>query len=510
MRKNRRRLLLAGVVFSFLCLLAGMLFCLGVFPVEPPDELALATPSPTLASTASPSLPLEVPLYEFAIVLDVDNHQLKNVMRFHYTNNTGDPLYELYFHLYPNAYKTQDVIGENNLTGYYPSGVFSPGSTSVHRVNVNGESAFFKLEHDGQLLNVPFTLALAPGRSVEVTVEYNVQVPHMNNRFGYGNIGYQLGNFCPVLAVYENSAWNVSGYLPLGDPFYSEVADYKVAFTRPSAYVLACTGTITDEKITPDGLTTSYIAASKVRSFAAVAAKGYQIAEREEDGVCVKSYALTQKNASRAADIAVKALRLYTERIGTYPYDTLVIAQTNLSGGVGMEYPGLVMIERSLYLNGRDLDLSMTIAHEIAHQWFYAVVGNDEINAPWLDESLVNYLGLLYFEQYEPALFDDIREYTIDASIGTQYRIDGALNDYPTETDYANAVYVRGGALFDALRQEMGDDAFFDSLKYYYRENAFQIVTKQELYAALEHVSGRSWSVWFEDRLKQAQSSVAA
>lgn len=104
----------------------------------------------------------------------------------------------------------------------------------------------------------------------------------------------------------------------------------------------------------------------------------------------VRGIAATEGAAQFSAEAAAYALDFYSRKIGLYPYTELFVVPFDQTGG--MEYPGLVMISsRYLRSNNRAEMGELVIAHEVAHQWFYALVGSDQIKAPWLDESLVEF-----------------------------------------------------------------------------------------------------------------------
>lgn len=60
-----------------------------------------------------------------------------------------------------------------------------------------------------------------------------------------------------------------------------------------------------------------------------------------------------------------------------------------------MEYPSLVFIEEEFF-NTADNMGAAVVAHETAHQWFYGIVGNDEVREAWLDESLTDYATMAF------------------------------------------------------------------------------------------------------------------
>jgi aminopeptidase N len=142
------------------------------------------------------------------------------------------------------------------------------------------------------------------------------------------------------------------------------------------------------------------------------------------------------------------------------------------------------------------------------HQWFYALVGNDQINAPWLDESLSFYLGMLYFEQYEPAAFENLKRIYFVEHNTPSGRIDGAVTQYAGENEYARSVYYRGAHMFHLLRERIGDDAFFAALKLYAERNAYGIAVKEDLITAFEQASGEELTLFFENHLAAPANST--
>ena len=471
-------------------------------PIKTPAVTATPAPAPSpAASTPNPNQPLGKPVnaphtrYELAAELHPSYDRLYAKLRVQYQNTTPDTLYELVFNLYPNAFASKDAPGTSEGNHEFDS-----GRIIVSAVSLNDQLAYFEISDDGMQLHVPLVKELLPGENAQVFIDFAVDVPERNARFGKTEIGYQLGNFLPTLAVYQDGAWVTDAYPDKGDPFYSESADYAVALTYPSDYTLACTGSVVKSE-TGNGLTTTYAAASRVRDFACTLSIGLQAAQETFEGVRIYSYALSQASAERGAQLAKKALAALTPVIGTYPYETLTVAQVEMYYA-GMEYPNLLMVQRELYLPGREMELELTIAHELIHQYFYGVVGSDQINAPWLDEALTSYLSIVYFQKAGnvPAYEALYNRYIVErAPLGT--RVDGKLYDYTTEESYVNSVYWRGAAIYHALREEIGDDAFFDGVRVYLQDNAYRIATKADLIAAFEKSSGRSLGAWFEAKL---------
>jgi hypothetical protein len=133
----------------------------------------------------------------------------------------------------------------------------------------------------------------------------------------------------------------------------------------------------------------------------------------------------------------------------------------------GMEYPGFVMMSPlpvESPVAGSSLD--RLLLHEIAHQWFYSLVGNDEIDDPWLDEAIAWYLIYAYYEDVRPDLAALVHRNVIVGS-GTG-NVDGRLSDYPpagADAIYYANVYRRGARFVEELHGQLGNSAFWAVLR---------------------------------------------
>ena len=247
-----------------------------------------------------------------------------------------------------------------------------------------------------------------------------------------------------------------------------------------------------------------------MREFASMLGLSMQQAKETRGEVTIHSYALSGGSAQRGAGIAKNVLDTLSPILGNYPYSTLTVAQADMAYA-GMEYPNLLMVQRELYLPGRELELELTIAHEIIHQWFYGIIGSDQYNAPWLDESLTSYLSVVYFERTgNTAAYGALNSRYLVERGALGGRIDGALSSYPTEDAYVNSAYWRGAAMFAALREKIGDEAFFNGLRAYIENNAYGVATRAELIGAFEQASGIPLTEWFNQWLAPPSGTNAA
>jgi aminopeptidase N len=176
----------------------------------------------------------------------------------------------------------------------------------------------------------------------------------------------------------------------------------------------------------------------------------------------------------------------------------------------GIEYPGLVVIADRLYQpSGDNGYFDFVVAHEVAHQWWYSLVGDDQVNHPWLDEALAEYAAILYFEDtVNKTLADQLVKQVLEepyqqlVQARHDQKVDQAVAAF-AEQDYGIVVYRKGALFFKALRDAIGDVKFNAFLKTYFSQNRYGIATPQRLLAAAESVADRAtvrslYSKWIE------------
>jgi aminopeptidase N len=174
----------------------------------------------------------------------------------------------------------------------------------------------------------------------------------------------------------------------------------------------------------------------------------------------------------------------------------------------GMEYPGIVAISQELYdpqaiVMGlpSEIILESTVAHETAHQWFYNVVGNDQVDEPWLDEALVQYATGLYYEDvYGEASAEEYRE-SWDSLWDLVDRVDipiGLPSGAYTDEEYQPIVYGRGPLFFMQLAEKLGPE-FDGFLREYYESHKWGIGTAEAFRQEAEECCQCDLTALFEE-----------
>lgn len=457
------------------------------------------------------SLSANLSKYEIQISLNSESMSAQAHEKFTYVNNTESVLKHLSFHLYPQFFEegaTDLIISSTHLNVAYPNGM-DYGNFEVTRVIAGGTETPVKYtgEHEG-ILSVELPSSLIPGDSTLVEIDFEFKLPNCEHRFGYGDNTINLGNFYPILCVYENGGFNESGYVANGDPFYSEMANYEVSITLNRNLTVASTGEKINEHESNELKTISF-KANMVRDFAMIISDKFEILTEKYEHTTVFYYGYDENSPEQFLKTGIDALSTFSEMIGNYPYSTLSIVKADFVHG-GMEYPNLVMISNNI--ENAD-EYKNVIIHEIAHQWWYGMVGNDEINYPWLDEAITEFSTILFYDKndgynlnHSDMIKSNKENYSLFISVyedvlGT---IDTSMrpsNEYSTEPEYTYCTYVKGTLMFESLYQLMGEKAFINSLKEYFIANKYQNSNPEKMILSFEKCYKKDLTNFFESWL---------
>jgi hypothetical protein len=446
--------------------------------------------------------------YYLEVSLDPDSFNNENglnlsgVERIRYTNTEDVSLSEIYLHLYPN------------LPGY-------GGQMTVEKVVVNDQLVEPDLEADNSALRVSLAQPLLPGEIADLSLTYNAVIPRQT-LFGYNIFVYEdntvaLAGFYPAIAVYDDQGWDTEVPPPYGDATYLDVSLYQVHLTVPEQMVVATSGSLVDRGSTVDRASnngdtkTLSLVSGPMRDFYIVMRDDYQVSREIVDNVVVNSYYPPHLEAGGKLVLryAADSLRVFNDRFGQYPYAEFDIVATPTTAG-GVEYPGIVVINQEIYSYEGGF-FQLTVSHEVAHQWWYGAVGNDQIDEPWLDESLTNYSTVLYWEEIEgveaaneivEAFF--VGPYEEAKENGQDRAVVGPVEDF-SEREYGIFVYGKGPLFFNALRQEVGDEIYFKIMRTYYSEYKYNIARGDDLLEVIERVSGQDVDPLFEKWMRKSE-----
>jgi aminopeptidase N len=306
--------------------------------------------------------------------------------------------------------------------------------------------------------------------------------------FGYFDEILVLDEFYPAVPVYDDGGWNVEIPAPAGDLTYFDASFYLVQVTAPTDLVVVASGIRVGQEL-QGGKQVLTFAAGPARDFYIAASNRYTVVSERVGETTINSYAFPeyQEHAQLALRYAVEAMESFNRRFGAYPYVEFDVASTPMQA-IGIEYPGIVGIGLHLYDPEAEISglpsqvlLESGVAHEVAHQWFYNVVGNDQVDEPWMDEALVQYVTGLYYLDIggESAMEGFSRSWSdrwqrvemADIPIGLP------SGDYSDAREYSAVVYGRGPIFMETLADRMGEETFGEFLRDYYHSRQWGIGT---------------------------------
>jgi hypothetical protein len=424
------------------------------------------------------------------------------------------------------------------------------GGFTLESVNALGSPLAYTIE--GTTMRVDLRRPLAPGSTLVLEIRWRFRVPPYGaGRMGHDGDLYQIAQWYPRMAVYDDvRGWNHEPYIGAGE-FYLEYGSFNVAITVPATFVVAATGALTnpltvltpaqrarlarartsdtavaiiaaDEagdasrtRPTSDGTLTWRFYADSVRDFAFAAAPNFRWDASGWHGILVHTFYRPAAGLWPEANRMVReALRYFSEQWYPYPYSQI----SSIEGPIeGMEYPMITFDPAG----PTRTDLQWVLAHELGHQWMPMVVGSNERLYPWMDEGFNTFIDLANTARYfAGSPYGDSIE-TNPLRLHGEHSIPGveqALISRPVEVhDLFWTAYQKPALMMQQLRyQVLGPDRFDPAFRAYLRAWAFKHPTPADFFRLMRDQSGMDldwfWRGWVltTARLDQAVDSVVA
>ncbi len=393
--------------------------------------------------------------YEIWATLDHPARMLHGRETISWTNLSGEPVPDMAFHLYWNAFKNE---GSAMLREYDGDGQGMRrigrdrderwGWIDIKTLNLEDGTdllPFLKFEaidgtgapEDQTVCRVRFPREVSPGETIRLELRFEARIPRVMRRAGYVHDSYFFGQWFPKPGVYEaGKGWNCHQYHQNSE-FFADFADFTVHLTVPSGFVVGASGRETSASQDPrQKTTTRTFRQERIHDFAWAAGPRFVRSERMFDPA-------KEVSAAEIADLArifrcpAEELKLRPVRMivllgrehagqedrhfraiaaglkhfglwyGAYPYDTITLIDPPFRSDVGgMEYPTLFTAGTSLFPEEGTRSPEMVIVHEFGHGYWYGMVGSNEFEEAWLDEGINTYsTGKVLEKVYGPARF---------------------------------------------------------------------------------------------------------
>ncbi|SNR49221.1 M1 family aminopeptidase [Blastococcus mobilis] len=365
---------------------------------------------------------------------------------------------ELVFRLIPNSPDSApagnrlviDRVGGKDVAGgrYEAAGATGPGGLYV--VDLEDE--------------------LAAGESTEVELDFSLTLGTGGfDRFGVdGGVSWWASG-APLLAWEPGVGWAEDPFVDLGgETAASPVADTLVTISAPEDLTVLMTGVQAEPSAPRDGRRT-WTSQEPVARDVAVAAGPFTTTEATAPGGTRVTTGVLPGGEVPGEELSawtVAAIADLEAFLGPFPYETLTVALLPDFGG-GIEYPSMIL---------QATPSRAVLVHEVAHQWFYGMVGNSQFRDPWLDEA---------FASWAEAVVDPGSGLVREAALDLPGPVGAAMDEYESSGRYFRLVYDKGGAALLAAQRAVGEEAFEAAIRCYVDATAWSIATRTDVHRAL-------------------------
>ncbi|MFA5099366.1 MAG: M1 family aminopeptidase [Candidatus Omnitrophota bacterium] len=478
------------------------------------------------------SATVDHPQYDIHATVDITRHSINATQAVTFTNGSEHPVSSVYFHIYPHRrYTKNEMRIMNRYAGYfkvnpYPEG-FQSGDLDIKSVRSFGAPLSYTIEGDDRtILNVALPRPLLPGQTINIDLEFSVQVPHSYGRFGWHKNIISLTRWYPVLSVLDNAGWHNYPFYIYHQPFFSDAAYYRLSLTVPQDQQVVSGCVPGKSTINPDGTKTVLFEKDlPMRDLGVGISPDFKAVELKQGDYKILSYYVhgNLSAAKAAAGHAAALMRFYEARFGPYPYKEFSIVPSYLGFG-GDQSSGLIFIDTRLYRLPAILSryFNFLVSHETGHQWFYNIVGSDEYKEMFLDEGMNSYWILRYLENtygrdakvmalpkglawlIPNFSFRDstIARYMYLAKGGYDRPVVGELSSFREPSSIFALAYGKGAAFLMMLESYLGRDTFDRIVERYAREFAFRNFSLEALCKIANEESGMNLDDFFEQWLK--------
>jgi tartrate-resistant acid phosphatase type 5 len=437
--------------------------------------------------------------YNLSLTVNFDEGSYYGIAVIDYRNDEGLPLEELYFRLLPNGGRS-----------------YGDGELIVETSRFNGQAAHTTLSLDDTVLRLEIPTVLEPGDCARVEFDFRGRAARDFTGGGYGihtrtGSTLTLSGWYPHLAVHDERGWSLHPVSAIGDSVFSDMAFYSVQINVDQDLVLAATGVEVDRK-PEDGTYSYHFVSGPKRDFFIAMSPDYLVQTQIVQETLINSYYLPghEEKGLEALEFGAASLEAFNNLFGRYPYRELDLVEAPLIYAAGVEFPGIVLLISRMFAPGDSGPFEVLLAHEVGHQWWYNLVGNDVFEYPWMDEALTTYSSALYMESvhgrlaYESMVagfqitFDNLVASGRDEPVASplSYFEDGIREDR-----YGPVVYRKGALFFHNLRELMGDEAFFSGIRAYFSEFKYGIAYPEDLVEIFQRYTRADIQTFFEDWL---------
>ena len=470
--------------------------------------------------------------YKMEVDMNVKNFQYKGSQELVYTNNSADTLYQVFYHLYPNAFqpgsamdarlqaisdpdkrmvKTFKVadkeVKESRISTLKPDEI---GFLHITNFKQDGSEAQNKVV--GTVLEVTLNQPILPGKKTTFTLDFEGQVPLQVRRSGRNSeegVALSMTQWYPKLAEYDFEGWHADPYI--AREFHGVWGNFDVKITIDKDYTIGGTGYLQNKNeighgYQDKGVEVKYPKKTKTLTWHFVAPNVHDFAwgadnEYIHDMILgpndvelhffYKNKAENLENWKKLQPKTAELLDFFNNNVGLYPYKQYSVIQ---GGDGGMEYAMCTLITGNRSFGS----LVGVTAHEFAHSWFQHILASNESKHEWMDEGFTSFISDLAMLSVMPSANGEeenpfegaYNNYRFLAKSGTEQPLSTHADRYDQNKNYGISAYSKGEVFLAQLGYVIGVENLMKTLKRYYRDYKLTHPTPNDIKRSAEKVSG--------------------
>lgn len=407
------------------------------------------------------------------------------------------------FQLFPNVYASDSTpyIRKSPFALRRNPGENQHGGMIIDSILLNGMNTTtnLKIDYTRGIIALPKGQRVAGG---DIKIFFRTVIPSQGDRLTYRGKEYLLDGWYPSPArLLPDESW----YNPYYGGFSELVGDYyyfDVSLKLPTGYDAAAAAPPTQDS-TADAQRIVRFFFGPAHDFALVVSPYFRVDSLDFGKTRLRLFYHSNEVPAlgEIRDAAVKTLEYMNEKVGPYQYEYLNVALIDFSMAGGIELPGLVILHSGAANLVFGRMFRAVIVHEIVHQWFYGMIGSDQVESPWMDEAVSEFFTSGVLEEYwggESNLLDfaglklsdrNLRRFTAHFG-GDGIKIAQTSYQFLNDVDYFSGNYSRGGLAIETVDNLMGDSLSDKFWREYYRRYLFQHPSEKDFLYLIGEIAG--------------------
>lgn len=451
--------------------------------------------------------------YTMEIDMDVESYQYNGIQKLIYTNNSPDILYNVYYHLYFNAFQPGSEMDVRSRTIPDPSPKIGDkisklkpdeiGYVKVNSLTQNGQP--LRYETVGTVLEVSLNKPIQPGEQVTFDMKFDAQVPVQIRRSGRNNsegVALSMAQWYPKLAEYDFEGWHADPYI--AREFHGVWGDFDVKLTIDQSYVVGGTGYLQSETKAKRGKKTLRFVAPKVHDFTWAADPDfihdtYTMPNGPELHFYYKKTMKQEylDNWKQLQPDTAKLMQFFSDNVGVYPYKQYSVIQ---GGDGGMEYAMCTLITGERNYNS----LRGVTSHEMAHTWFQFLLATNESKHEWMDEGFTSYISSLATNSLKDSKSNtpfsgSYRNYIALATSEYEQPLTTHADRYAYNQAYGISAYSKGAVFLAQLAYVIGEENLKETIKKYFADFSFKHPKPHDIIRTAERLTNLELDWYYID-----------